>query len=80
MDRPNLVFIQRYPPVDNETLFADDSMDQTASVAYTEISELEELSYIINQEGFFGDEKINGRVEKGTYKGDIALRNTRCTL
>jgi len=67
VDRPNLVFIQRCPPTDNETLLADDSIDPTASNAYSEISELEELSYKINQESFFREEKLDGKAEKGIF-------------
>jgi len=54
VDRPNLVYIQRYPPsFDGDVMLVDDSADITAQNAYKELILLEEISFNINSVEFF---------------------------
>lgn len=53
VNQPDLVYIQRNPPNEDEELFADDSSDQTAANAYAEIDQLYAVSDLINSEEYF---------------------------
>ena len=60
VDQPNLVYIQRYPASgEDDAMLVDDSADVTAQNSYDELAELEELSFNINSEEFFGHDLEN---------------------
>lgn len=59
VDQPDIVYIQRYPPSLDDPLFADDANDATAPNAYTELKELEDVSGLINCEGYYEGKSLN---------------------
>lgn len=68
VDRPDLVYIQRFPPsFDGDLMLVDDSADTTAQNAYKELVLLEELSFDINNAECFGHEEkvLLDQVKKG---------------
>ena len=81
VDQPNIVYIQRYPVSgeSGDVLFVDDSGDDTAENAYTELAELEEISYNINSENYFGDDErvASTQVRKGIC---ILFLNYNCSF
>lgn len=56
VDQPDIIYIQRFPPSEDDPLLTNDREDGTAEKAYDQINELENLSYLINTEGYFSKE------------------------
>ena len=62
VEKPNVVFVQRFPSFDGEEQYANDE-DDTEEIAKEHIEELNRMSALINSPEFFDDtyflEKLN---------------------
>ena len=57
VNQPDLIYIQRLPPLPSEPCLCDDSLDPTAMEGYAEIEMLNEISDIFNEDEFIKELK-----------------------
>ena len=64
VEAPNIVFIQRLPPSEDEESYSNDA-DDTEDLAKEQIDQLHRLSVLMNSDSFFDDNSALDSIKPG---------------